>query len=86
MATNIFTDKDLMNTLKEKKYDLALIDPVWGAGIMVAHALKLPVVYYVRWISSGDGHSAIAPSPLSYIPVTGSGLSDNMTFVQRVKN
>ncbi|XP_071750391.2 UDP-glucuronosyltransferase 2C1-like isoform X1 [Centroberyx gerrardi] len=86
MATNMFKDKDLMNSLKESKYDLVLTDPAWGAGIMLAHSLKLPLVYNVRWITSGEGHSAISPSPLSYIPMTGSGLSDKMTFVQRVKN
>ncbi|XP_034418260.1 UDP-glucuronosyltransferase 2C1-like [Cyclopterus lumpus] len=86
MATNMFEDKDLMDTLKDRKYDLVLTDPAWGAGIMLAHALKLPLVYNVRWITSGEGHMAIAPSPLSYIPLTGSGLSDKMTFIQRVKN
>ncbi|TWW67484.1 UDP-glucuronosyltransferase 2B31 [Takifugu flavidus] len=69
MAANIFTDRNLMNTLKENKYDLALVDPAWGAGLMLAHALKLPLAYYVRWITSGEGHFAIAPSPLSHIPV-----------------
>ncbi|XP_031704628.1 UDP-glucuronosyltransferase 1-5-like [Anarrhichthys ocellatus] len=86
MATNMFEDEDLMNTLKDRKYDLVLTDPAWGAGIMLAHALKLPLVYNVRWITSGEGHMAIAPSPLSYVPLTGSGLSDKMTFIQRVKN
>ncbi|XP_039652131.1 UDP-glucuronosyltransferase 2B4-like [Perca fluviatilis] len=86
LATNMFKDKYLMNSLKESKYDLVLTDPAWGTGIMLAHALKLPLVYNVRWITSGEGHMAIAPSPLSYIPLTGSGLSDKMTFIQRVKN
>ncbi|XP_030269129.1 UDP-glucuronosyltransferase 2C1-like [Sparus aurata] len=86
MATKMFEDKDLMNSLKEREYDLVLTDPAWGAGIMLAHALKLPLVYNVRWITSGEGHLAVAPSPLSYIPMTGSGLSDKMTFMQRVKN
>ncbi|XP_042343834.1 LOW QUALITY PROTEIN: UDP-glucuronosyltransferase 2C1-like [Plectropomus leopardus] len=86
MATNMLGDRDMMNSLKEKKYDLVLTDPAWGAGILLAHALKIPLVYNVRWITSGEGHMAIAPSPLSYIPVTGSGLSDKMTFIQRIKN
>ncbi|XP_039982665.1 UDP-glucuronosyltransferase 2C1-like [Xiphias gladius] len=86
MATVMFQDKDLMNSLKEREYDLVLTDPAWGVGILLAHALKLPLVYNVRWITSGEGHLAIAPSPLSYIPMTGSGLSDKMSFIQRVKN
>ncbi|XP_030269130.1 UDP-glucuronosyltransferase 2C1-like [Sparus aurata] len=86
MATDMFEDKDLMNSLKEREYDLVLTDPVGGAGIMLAHALKLPLVYNVRWVTSGEGHLAIAPSPLSYIPMTGSRLSNKMTFMERVKN
>ncbi|KAM4592400.1 UDP-glucuronosyltransferase 2A2-like [Odontesthes bonariensis] len=86
MATTMFEDKELMNSLRTKNYDMVITDPAWGAGILLAHALKLPLVYNVRWITSGEGHLAIAPSPLSYVPMTGSGLTDKMTFTQRVKN
>uniref|UniRef100_A0A665X2R8 UDP-glucuronosyltransferase n=1 Tax=Echeneis naucrates TaxID=173247 RepID=A0A665X2R8_ECHNA len=86
MAAVMLKDKDLMNGLRERKYDLVLTDPAWGVGIMLAHALKLPLIYNVRWVTSGEGHLAVAPSPLSFIPVTGSGLSDKMSFIQRVKN
>ncbi|XP_036399962.1 UDP-glucuronosyltransferase 2B31-like [Megalops cyprinoides] len=86
MAVNIFEDKNLIKTLKESQYDLMLTDPAWGSGILVAHYLNIPLVYNVRWVTSGEGHFAITPSPISYIPMTGSGLSDKMTFVERVKN
>uniref|UniRef100_A0A673XLA9 UDP-glucuronosyltransferase n=1 Tax=Salmo trutta TaxID=8032 RepID=A0A673XLA9_SALTR len=86
MATAVLEDKDLMKTLEENQYDLVLTDPAWGTGILVAHYLQLPLVYNVRWITSGEGHLAIAPSPMSYIPMTGSGLSHKMTFTERVKN
>ncbi|XP_056881434.1 UDP-glucuronosyltransferase 2C1-like [Takifugu flavidus] len=79
-------DQELMRTLKENKYDLVLTDPSWGSGIILAKYLKLPLVYNVRWLLSGEGHLAFAPSPISYIPITGSGHSDKMTFIQRVKN
>ncbi|XP_062406032.1 UDP-glucuronosyltransferase 1-2-like [Sardina pilchardus] len=86
MATAMFEDKTLMQNLNESQFDLVLTDPAWGAGIMLAHHLKLPLVYNVRWITTGEGHLTLAPSPLSYIPLTGSGLSDKMTFSERVKN
>ncbi|XP_036067060.1 UDP-glucuronosyltransferase 2C1-like [Oryzias melastigma] len=86
MATTMLEDQELMEDLRRKNYDLVLTDPAWGAGIILAHALKLPLVYNVRWVTSGEGHLTIAPSPLSYIPMTGSGLTDKMTFIQRVKN
>uniref|UniRef100_A0A4W5QZ19 UDP-glucuronosyltransferase n=1 Tax=Hucho hucho TaxID=62062 RepID=A0A4W5QZ19_9TELE len=86
LATAVLKDKDLMKTLKENQYDLVLTDPAWGAGILVAHYLQLPLVYNVRWVISREGHLTIAPSPMSYIPMTLSGLSDKMTFTERVKN
>ncbi|KAI1889519.1 hypothetical protein AGOR_G00163710 [Albula goreensis] len=85
-ATNMITDQKLMKTIKESQYDMILTDPAWGTGILLAHHLQLPLVYNVRWITSGEGHFAIAPSPISYIPMMGSGLSDKMTFRERVKN
>ncbi|XP_030650066.1 UDP-glucuronosyltransferase 2C1-like [Chanos chanos] len=86
MAMHMFEDKNLMKELKESQYDLVLTDPAWGAGVLLAHYLQLPMVYNVRWITSGEGHFAISPSSLSYIPMTGSGHSDKMTFTQRMKN
>ncbi|KAL2095603.1 hypothetical protein ACEWY4_007751 [Coilia grayii] len=86
MVTNMFEDKALLKTLNESQFDLILTDPCIGTGIILAHYLRLPLVYNVRWITSGEGHLAIAPSPLSYIPMTGLGFSDKMTFVERTKN
>ncbi|KAK5602599.1 hypothetical protein CRENBAI_007436 [Crenichthys baileyi] len=57
-----------------------------GPGAVLAKYLKLPLVLNVRWITSGEGHFVLAPSPLAYIPVPGSGLTDKMDFIQRVKN
>ncbi|XP_010869303.3 UDP-glucuronosyltransferase 2C1 [Esox lucius] len=82
----MFDDKELMKSLQEAEYELVLTDPAIAAGVLLAHHLKLPVVLNARWITSGEGHFAIAPSPLSYIPSPGSGFTDKMTFVQRVQN
>lgn len=79
-------DKHLVKSLIDSEYDLVLTDPAIATGVVLAKYLKLPLVLNVRWITSGDGHFAIAPSPLSYIPVPGSGLTDKMDFFQRVKN
>uniref|UniRef100_A0A3P8WR99 UDP glucuronosyltransferase 5 family, polypeptide D1 n=1 Tax=Cynoglossus semilaevis TaxID=244447 RepID=A0A3P8WR99_CYNSE len=85
-AAQIFDDKSLIETLLDSKYDLVLTDPAIAPGVLLARYLKLPVVLNVRWIPSGEGHLAIAPTPASYIPAPGSGLTDNMTFLQRTKN
>ncbi|XP_048094154.1 UDP glucuronosyltransferase 5 family, polypeptide D1 isoform X2 [Alosa alosa] len=86
LLSRMFDDRELIQRLQNEKFDLVLTDPAISGGVMLAHYLKLPLVLNARWICSGEGHFAIAPSPLSYIPVTGSGYSDNMTFFQRVKN
>ncbi|XP_052007960.1 UDP-glucuronosyltransferase 2A1-like [Xyrauchen texanus] len=86
LVTNIFENDELMKALKERQYDVVLTDPNWGSGILLAHKLQLPMVYNVRWTICGEGHLDIAPSPLSYIPMTLSGHTDKMNFFQRVKN
>ncbi|XP_061670587.1 UDP-glucuronosyltransferase 2C1-like isoform X2 [Syngnathoides biaculeatus] len=85
-ATAILDNQDLTRRLKDSKFDLVLTDPCWGSGIIVAKYLNLPLVYNVRWVITTEGHMAIAPSPLSYIPITGTGNSNKMTFFQRFKN
>ncbi|XP_029303841.1 UDP-glucuronosyltransferase 1-2-like [Cottoperca gobio] len=82
----IFDDENMVKSLMDAKFDLVLTDPAIAAGVILAKYLKLPLVLNVRWITSGEGHFAIAPSPTSYIPVPGSGLTNKMNFIQRVKN
>nr|XP_033493800.1 UDP glucuronosyltransferase 5 family, polypeptide D1 [Epinephelus lanceolatus] len=84
--TQVFDDENMIKSLKDSQYDLVLTDPAIAPGVILAKYLKLPVVLNVRWITSGEGHFTMAPSPLSYIPVPGSGLTDKMNFIQRVKN
>jgi len=86
MLAQIFDNDSLVQSLSEAQYDLVLTDPVIATGVVLAKYLKLPTVLNARWITSGDGQFIIAPSPLSYIPVLGSGLTDNMSFMERVKN
>lgn len=86
LAVEMFENTALMAQLREANYDLVLMDPGLPAGVLVAHELGLPTVFNVRWITSGEGHFVVAPSPISYVPTSGSTVPDNMTFVQRVKN
>ncbi|KAL0204157.1 hypothetical protein M9458_002176, partial [Cirrhinus mrigala] len=86
MIVNMFEDQELMQSLKDAKYDLVLTDPVEFGGILLSHHLKLPIVYNVRWTVCSEAHFAIAPSPLSYVPVPIQELSDRMSFLERVKN
>ncbi|XP_035806764.2 UDP-glucuronosyltransferase 2A1-like [Amphiprion ocellaris] len=85
-VTTMLDDRELIRKLNDTKFDLVLTDPWWGGGAILAKYLNLPLVYNVRWLIAGEAHFGIAPSPLSYIPVTQSRCTDKMTFFQRVKN
>ncbi|XP_029316497.1 UDP-glucuronosyltransferase 2C1-like isoform X2 [Cottoperca gobio] len=86
MLEQIFENKDFLRSLQDAKYDLVLADPFIPVGVILAHYLKLPLVLNVRWTSQGEGHFSIAPSPLSYVPLTGTVLSDKMSFLERLLN
>ncbi|XP_061077807.1 UDP-glucuronosyltransferase 2B17-like [Conger conger] len=86
LVSDILENKELVKRLQDAHYDMFLTDPAIAGGVLLAHYLQLPLVMNVRWITSGEGHFAIAPSPLSYIPVPGTGFSDKMSFFERVRN
>nr|XP_046229459.1 UDP-glucuronosyltransferase 2A2-like [Scatophagus argus]XP_046229542.1 UDP-glucuronosyltransferase 2A2-like [Scatophagus argus] len=82
----IFENKELMKSFQDGKYDVVLTDPANGGGVMLAHYLGLPLVFNARWTVHGEAHFAIAPSPLSYVPLPPSELTDEMTFFDRIRN
>ncbi|XP_062315533.1 UDP glucuronosyltransferase 5 family, polypeptide E1 [Osmerus eperlanus] len=86
MARLVIQNKALVAKLKATNFDLMLTDPGFAGGVIVGKYLELPIVFNVRWITNADGHFAIAPSPLSYVPTIGSLVSDKMNFVHRLKN
>ncbi|CAJ1086675.1 UDP-glucuronosyltransferase 2B20-like [Xyrichtys novacula] len=85
-VAGILDDQAFMKLLQDTKFDLMLTDPCLPVGLLLGSYLKLPMVYNVRWMDTGDVHFTIAPSPLSYIPFPGSELSDQMDFLERTKN
>ncbi|XP_041965537.1 UDP-glucuronosyltransferase 2C1-like [Alosa sapidissima] len=86
MLSAMFTDEALMQSLQEAKYDLVLSDPVIAGGVFLAYRLQLPLVFNVRGTLYGDLHTLIGPAPPSYVPVSGTGLTDRMSFSQRILN
>ncbi|XP_066566031.1 UDP-glucuronosyltransferase 2A1 isoform X2 [Amia ocellicauda] len=86
MVLTMFEDQALIKRLQDAQFDLVLTDPGFAGGVLVGHYLQLPLVFNVRWITNGEGHFAIAPSPLSYVPTIGSRVSDKMDFIQKAKN
>ncbi|XP_042364424.1 UDP-glucuronosyltransferase 2A3-like [Plectropomus leopardus] len=86
LGVEIFENKTLLQSIRDTQFDMVLIDPGLPVGVLVAHELKLPTVFNVRWITSGEGHFIVAPCPWSYVPTAGYAVSDKMNFVERVKN
>ncbi|XP_043945411.1 UDP-glucuronosyltransferase 2C1-like [Protopterus annectens] len=83
---HLFEDQSLLERLRTKGFQLVLADPYYAAGVMLAKYLNLPVVFFGRWMPTEDIHFAIAPNPLSYVPVLNSRLTDKMTFSDRLTN
>ncbi|XP_061528533.1 UDP-glucuronosyltransferase 2A2-like [Phycodurus eques] len=86
MLANVFEDQEIMRNLQEANYEVVLADPAMGGGVLLARRLGLPLVLNVRWTVQGEAHLAIAPTPLSYVPIPGAKLTDKMTFGERLKN
>uniref|UniRef100_A0A3B3U8S6 UDP-glucuronosyltransferase n=1 Tax=Poecilia latipinna TaxID=48699 RepID=A0A3B3U8S6_9TELE len=86
LASEVLQDKVLIKKLRDTKFDLMLTDPAFPMGVILGGYLKLPMVFNVRWINNGESHQSIAPSPVSYAPVSGSELHDQMDFLERTKN
>uniref|UniRef100_A0A8C8E3V4 Si:ch73-334d15.1 n=1 Tax=Oryzias sinensis TaxID=183150 RepID=A0A8C8E3V4_9TELE len=86
MAVEIFENRTLLQSIQDSQFDVVLVDPGIPVGVVVAHQLKLPTVFNVRWITSGEGHFVVAPSPTSYVPISGHAVTDKMTFLERTKN
>ncbi|KAG9335161.1 hypothetical protein JZ751_005634 [Albula glossodonta] len=82
----ILRNSTLVEELERMRFDLMLTDPGFPGGVVLGRYLGLPLVFNVRWITNAEGHFAIAPSPLSYIPTIGSHVSERMSFANKLKN
>ncbi|XP_006893588.1 PREDICTED: UDP-glucuronosyltransferase 1-9-like [Elephantulus edwardii] len=84
---SLFNDKKLVEFIRDSSFDVVLTDPFDMCGLIVAKYFSLPSVVFARgafchYLEEGTQ----APSPVSYVPREFLGLSDTMTFTQRVRN
>ncbi|XP_062054756.1 UDP-glucuronosyltransferase 2B13 [Lepus europaeus] len=88
ICKEVVLNKKLMTKLKESRFDVVLADPVNPGGELLAELLKIPLVYSLRgfpgYILQKHGGGLLLPP--SYVPVMMSGLSSQMTFMERVQN
>nr|XP_033788724.1 UDP-glucuronosyltransferase 3A1-like [Geotrypetes seraphini] len=82
---SILNQSDILNSLRNEKFDIAIIDAFNPCTFLVAEKLELPFIAFFH----GSIINAIQigiPSPPSYVPVFFSRLSDRMDFWGRMKN
>ncbi|XP_021574002.1 UDP-glucuronosyltransferase 2B4-like isoform X4 [Carlito syrichta] len=81
-------NKKLMRKLQEARFDVLLADTIGPGGELLAELLKIPFVYSLRF-SPGyvlEKYGGGLLFPPSYVPIILSELSDQMTFMERIKN
>ncbi|XP_023578053.1 UDP-glucuronosyltransferase 1-8 isoform X5 [Octodon degus] len=84
---SLFNAKEIVDYLKKTPFDAVFMDPFDVCGLVVAKYFSLPSVVFARVIFCHlleEGTQC--PFPLSYVPRFFSGLSDTMTFHERVQN
>ncbi|NXP05433.1 UD11 glucuronosyltransferase, partial [Thinocorus orbignyianus] len=84
---HLLFNEELMNYLRDNKFDAIMMDPVLPCGPIIAEHLSLPSVYFMRGLPCTLDYKATqCPSPVSYVPRSFTSSSDHMTFTERVKN
>uniref|UniRef100_A0A2K5HG48 UDP-glucuronosyltransferase n=1 Tax=Colobus angolensis palliatus TaxID=336983 RepID=A0A2K5HG48_COLAP len=85
---DVVSNKKLMKKLQESRFDVVFGDPIFPCSELLAELFNTPLVYSLRF-TPGYGfekHCGGFIFPPSYVPVIMSELSDQMTFMERVKN
>ncbi|KAK2541713.1 Ugt2a1 [Columba guinea] len=78
----------LIAKLRQAKFDIVIADPLALGGELVAEILAIPFVYSFRF-SDGNVAERLCgglPSPPSYVPASTNGLTDQMSFEERLQN
>ncbi|CAO2592376.1 UDP-glucuronosyltransferase 3A1 [Lemmus lemmus] len=84
VCSHLLRRKDIMDSLRKKNFDLLFLDAAEPCLFLIAEKLQKPFVAFIPMIFSSVDFGL--PSPLSYVPVYGSSLTDQMDFWGRVKN
>uniref|UniRef100_A0A8C4PRI4 UDP-glucuronosyltransferase n=1 Tax=Equus asinus TaxID=9793 RepID=A0A8C4PRI4_EQUAS len=88
VCDSAITNKELLSRLQAAKFDICISDPLSFCGELLAELLNIPFIYSFRF-SEGNVIERLCgglPTPSSYVPGSTTGLTDNMTFVQRLEN
>ncbi|XP_019377806.1 PREDICTED: UDP-glucuronosyltransferase 2C1-like isoform X1 [Gavialis gangeticus] len=78
----------LITKLRHAGFDMLISDPLSPGGELVAELLEIPFVYTFRF-SDGNTLERLCggiPAPPSYVPASTGGLTDRMSFLERLTN
>uniref|UniRef100_A0A8C0HFC9 Uncharacterized protein n=1 Tax=Chelonoidis abingdonii TaxID=106734 RepID=A0A8C0HFC9_CHEAB len=78
----------LIAKLQQAGFDVLISDPLSPGGELIAEVLEIPFVYTIRF-SEGNTAERLCgelPAPPSYVPASTGGLTDRMSFMERLQN
>lgn len=83
-CSHLLSRRDILESLRSENFDLVVVEIFDYCPLLVAEKLGKP---FVSLLASSFGALDFGlPSPLSYVPVFSSLLTDHMNFWGRVKN
>ncbi|XP_077998682.1 UDP-glucuronosyltransferase 2C1-like [Glandiceps talaboti] len=85
---SMFSDETVMAHLKSSEFDLINACEFTPCGALLAHYLDRPFILHAstRVIPEWDAYMYNIPNNLAYTPCAGTGLTDKMSFIDRVYN
>ncbi|XP_016084741.1 UDP-glucuronosyltransferase 2C1-like isoform X1 [Sinocyclocheilus grahami] len=88
VCRELFARKDLLEKWRKEKFDVLLADPLFMCGELLAQKLNLPLILSLRFTFGNTVERLCGqlPAPPSYVPAVVSENTDEMNFLQRLKN
>ncbi len=88
VCRELFARKDLLEKWRKEKFDVLLADPLFMCGELLAQKLNLPLIFSLRFTFGNTVERLCGqlPAPPSYVPAVVSENTDQMNFLQRLKN
>ncbi|NP_001177979.1 UDP-glucuronosyltransferase 2A1 precursor [Danio rerio] len=84
----LFSRADLLEKWKMEKFDVILADPLYICGEILAQKLDIPLIFSLRFTFGNTLERLCGqmPAPPSYVPAVASEKTDQMDFIDRLKN
>ncbi|XP_069746431.1 UDP-glucuronosyltransferase 2A1-like isoform X1 [Narcine bancroftii] len=84
----LFRNRTLMQKLRDSRFEVVLIDPMFPCGDLLALKLGVPFILTLRFTPAFTAERLCGqlPAPPSYVPATLSELSNDMSFTERIQN